>query len=167
MKAKICKVCSLSGIYCDSCEEKVSKGIISSTEIEISKSLYEIEEKFKELKNVSLDIVCEIDEKNVVILITSPISNPLFLATLSKFLSSKIGKNVKVIENTSDMKKLFSQFFAPVRVISITQIWLPGNNYEYSVRISKNDLKKIPADIKKIEHALTNLISSKIRIVSE
>jgi transcription antitermination factor NusA-like protein len=165
MKAKVCKVCALSNIFCSQCSEKFEKGILNSTEIEIAKYLYEIEEKFKEVKNINLEEVSSINNDNLLVIVSSPsLLNPLLVSSLSKYLSNKTGKNVKIVEKAKDVKKFVSQIFYPVKILSLNQVWSPEGSYEYNIRISKEEIIKLTIGIKEMEKVISKLLSTNVRI---
>jgi transcription antitermination factor NusA-like protein len=165
MKAKVCKVCALSNIFCSQCSEKFEKGILNSTEIEIAKYLYEIEEKFKEVKNINLEEVSSINNDNLLVIVSSPsLLNPLLVSSLSKYLSNKTGKNVKIVEKVRDVKKFVSQIFYPVKILSLNQVWSPEGSYEYNIRISKEEIIKLTIGIKEMEKVISKLLSTNVRI---
>jgi transcription antitermination factor NusA-like protein len=165
MKAKVCKVCALSNIFCSQCSEKFEKGILNSTEIEVAKYLYEIEEKFKEVKNINLEEVSSINNDNLLVIVSSPsLLNPLLVSSLSKYLSNKTGKNVKIVEKVKDVKKFVSQIFYPVKILSLNQVWSPEGSYEYNIRISKEEIIKLTIGIKEMEKVISKLLSTNVRI---
>ena len=165
MKAKICKVCALSNIFCSQCLEKFEKGILNPMEVEIAKYLYEVEEKYKEIKNISLEEVSGVANDNLIVVVTSPQTlNPLLVATLSKYLSNKSGKNVKIVEKTKDIKRFISQIFYPAKISSLNQVWLPEGSYEYNIKINKEEALKLNIDIKEIEKVISKFLSTNVRI---
>jgi transcription antitermination factor NusA-like protein len=165
MKAKVCKVCALSNIFCSQCSEKFEKGILNSTEVEVAKYLYEIEEKFKEVKNINLEEVSSINNDNLLVIVSSPsLLNPLLVSSLSKYLSNKTGKNVKIVEKVKDVKKFVAQIFYPVKILSLNQVWSPEGSYEYNIRISKEEIIKLTIGIKEMEKVISKLLSTNVRI---
>jgi len=168
MKARICKVCATSGVYCEQCDIKIKNSIVSPLEINVARYLYEAENKFKELQNVSLDFVGEIGDKTLIVVISSnEFLNPAFLASISKLLSNKVSKNVKIVEKSYDIKKLVNQVLYPARILSVNEVWSPDGTHEYSIRLTPMDVKKLEADIFDIEKLLSDLLSTKVRIVVE
>jgi len=168
MKARICKVCATSGVYCEQCDIKIKNSIVSPLEINVARHLYEAENKFKELQNVSLDFVGEIGDKTLIVVISSnEFLNPVFLASISKLLSNKVSKNVKIVEKSYDIKKLVNQVLYPARILSVNEVWSPDGTHEYSIRLTPMDVKKLEADIFDIEKLLSDLLSTKVRIVVE
>lgn len=165
MKARICKICAESGIFCEQCDYKIKQNIVSSREIEITRHMYEAETKFRELENVQVEYVTEIGNNLVLVLIssTTPLK-PSFLSSLTKFLSEKTGRTIKLIEKTNDIKRMVSQILYPIKVLSINQIWSPDGSNEYSIKVSNFDLRKSAFDLSIIEKFLSDLLQSKTRI---
>jgi hypothetical protein len=165
MKARICKICAESGIFCEQCDYKIKQRIVSMTEVEISRFMYEAESKFKELEYVQIEYVADVGNDLVLILISSPtMLKPSFLASLTKFVSEKSGKMIKIVEKTADIKRLVSQILYPIRVLSINQIWSPDGSYEFSVKVNSQDFKKSSINQSSIERVLTELLQFETRI---
>ncbi|HLI46849.1 MAG TPA: hypothetical protein VKU94_06630 [Geobacterales bacterium] len=168
MKARICKVCATSGVYCEQCEYKIKNSIVSPVEINIARFLYEAEPRFRELQNASLDFVGEIGKNTLIVVLSSnDFFNPAFLSSISKLLSNKISKNVRIVEKSNDVKRLVNQVMYPARVLSVNEVWAPDGTHEYAIRLSGGDAKRLGEDILELEHLLSDLLSSKVRIILE
>ncbi|MDT7892360.1 MAG: hypothetical protein RQ952_06480 [Thermoproteota archaeon] len=168
MKARICKVCALSGVFCEQCEYKVKNSIVNPIEVSIAKYLYESEGKFKELQNVNLELVEEISENHLIVVLSSnEYLNPAFLNAISKLLSNKTMKNVKVVEKSDDYKRFINQLFYPAKVMSINEVWSPDGSHEYAIRLNASEMKKLGNIALNIERILSNLLSSNVRIILE
>jgi transcription antitermination factor NusA-like protein len=77
--------------------------------------------------------------------------------SLSKYLSNKTGKNVKIVEKVKDVKKFVSQIFYPAKILSLNQVWSPAGSYEYNIRISKEETIKLPISIKEMKKVISKL----------
>ncbi len=168
MKSRVCRVCAISRVLCNVCEDNLAKGIISDLEISTAKELYEAESKFKELQDKSLDYVAETENGDVYVFISSQgYLNPSLILSLSDFLSKKMKRNVKIVEKNKDIKHLMSQFFYPYKVLSVNEIWSPDGSHEYTVKLSRVDLKKSLTKLASMERILSNLLSSNVRIITD
>ena len=168
MKARICKVCATSGVYCEQCEYKIKNSIVSPIEISVARFLYEAEPRFRELQNASLDFVGEVGNNTlIVVLSSSEFLNPTFLSSISKLLSNKISKNVRIVEKSYDVKRFVNQVLYPARILSVNEIWTPDGSHEYAVRLSGAEIKRLGESIFELEQILSALLSSRVRIILE
>lgn len=166
MKTRVCRVCALSGVFCEKCEEMINKGEVKDIELSIAKILYEVEGKFKELQNVFLEQVIELNDSELLVLISSSsYLNPSFIANISKFLSEKFMKKVRVVEKSKDVKRLANQILYPIKILSVNEVWSPDGSHEYAIRLSQVDSKRLYNKTDIIEKILSKLLSSNVRIV--
>ncbi len=168
MRARVCRVCAISGVLCNVCDDNLAKGIISDIEISVAKELYEAELSFRELQDISLEYVAEAEDGDVFVFVSSQgYLNPSLLLSLSNLLSKKMKKNVKIVEKSKDIKRLMSQFFYPYKVLSVNEVWSPDGSHEYNVRLTPVDLKRLISKLASMEKILSNLLSSNVRIITD
>ncbi|MEM4934195.1 MAG: transcription elongation factor, partial [Desulfurococcaceae archaeon] len=89
------------------------------------------------------------------------------IATLEKELSSSIGKRVKVVEYTSDLKKLIEQIIAPASLLGVNKIWLPTGEEMINIRISRRDRKYLARSKEQYELLIERISGTKAKIIFE
>ncbi|MEM0044693.1 MAG: transcription elongation factor [Desulfurococcaceae archaeon] len=165
MKYPLDKICIKSGVFCPSCQRKIESGAVTVDDIEVLKALINLEDKLKFLKKGeylrSLSIADE-----VVVLVKNGFEG-VEIATLEKELSSSIGKRVKVVEYTSDLKKLIEQIIAPASLLGVNKIWLPTGEEMINIRISRRDRKYLARSKEQYELLIERISGTKAKIIFE
>ena len=168
MKTPVCFFCAKTGILCAKCQEKLNSGDITQEDVEMSKLLIEREGKYQQLKDCILHRT--VSEGNLVVaLVSCPssrgVANTFWLSKLSRELSQALGKTVKVVEKTSNLKKLLEQIVHPARVIGTSIIWLPDGTSEVTLRIPRSDMRYAPADLQILEKIVRRISGERVHVV--
>ncbi len=167
-KIPICKICAKTGVLCANCNEKLEYGEITQLDIDISNALMELENDFKGLSDINFFkaydighlIVLEVGKGDIAALIGPR-------GKVIKTLQDKFKKTFRVIEKTTNVKKILEDLIAPARAIGINRIFLPTGEVESKARIYKSDQRKMPAPPEVLEDLISNLINERIRITFE
>ncbi len=150
MLAPICAVCLKSDVLCSGCQQKLESGKISDCDIEASRFLYGLEEKFRILQNAKL--VKTLEGNSIVIIAGEGDAAKIVgrQGSVVKLLAKHFNKPIKVIEFSSNIKafvqNLLSPAFAVVNIIYAKE----GEKYKILTkeRISnKEEIENIIKDI--------------------
>lgn len=165
MKYPLDKICIKSGVFCPSCQRKIESGVVAAEDIEVLRALINLEDKLKFLKKgeyvKSLSVTDEL-----VVLVKNGFESAEITA-LEKELSNSIGKKVKVVEYTSDLKKLIEQIIAPASLLGVNKIWLPTGEEVINIRISRRDRKYLARSKEQYELLIERISGTKARIIFE
>ncbi len=165
MKTPVCEADAKSGFLCPACQERLSKGEITDLDVEISRILHKYREQFS-LEPV--EVVKAIDcGKKLVILSDSDAG--LLIGRGGKVaavLAKELGKPVKIIQRTNDLRKMIEELIMPVRVLGINEVFKAGEK-EWRIRIKRSDAPRLPLEMKSIESVLNNLVREKTTIAFE
>ena len=171
MKIPLDHICVKSGVLCPRCQRLVDNRVIEPYEIDIMRTLLDLEEnaEFRFLRTATYQRSIKINNLLVLVLqLSNSFVQPRVLARLDKHLSDLLGIKVRVIDKGSgNIKTLVSQLIAPARVIGINTLWLPDGSIQYIVRIPKSDNRYLPASKEILEDVLGNLIGNNVRIKVE
>lgn len=162
MKYPLDRVCVKSGIFCPSCQRKLDSGEVDYSEIEVIKTLIELEEKNVELRKGVY--VKSYMVNNTTVLILKNGWDRMQLNKIARELGNKLGRRVKIALLTGDQRALVEQLLAPARVLGINVIWLPDGSEQISIRVPSRDKKKI-GKINDWEKIFTKLLGKPTRIV--
>ncbi|MCS7386941.1 MAG: transcription elongation factor NusA [archaeon GB-1867-005] len=167
MKLPICLVCIKSGILCPSCQEKLDRGEITSLDIEIGKHFLELENRFPALKDATFFKAVD-TEKMLIVLVKSDGRSlrPLW-NRISRVLTSKIGKPVRIIEKTASIRQIAEQVLAPARVLGVNIVWLPDGSRENYIRVLKSDLRRLSIGKEQAERVISEFTKETVRILAE
>ena len=165
LKYPLDKICVKSGVFCQSCQRKIESEAMTEEDIEVMRALINLEEKLKFLKKGEYMRSMNLGDELVVLIRNG--FEVAELTTLERELSNIVGKKVKVVEYTNDLKRLIEQIIAPASLLGVNKIWLPTGEEVISVRISRRDRRYL-AKVKEQYEALIEKISgTKAKIVFE
>nr|HDO80655.1 transcription elongation factor NusA [Candidatus Bathyarchaeota archaeon] len=168
MKTPICTFCLKSGVLCSRCQEKVDSGEVSELDIKIARYLTELEERFSSLKDVKF--VKAIESNNLVIIVVGQGDIPNLIGPkgrIIKSLSDELGRKVRVIEESSSLKKIIEDIIAPASLLGVNTVWLPDGTNEKKIRVRQSDSKRLPASTRVLETVINQLTGEKVRFVFE
>ncbi len=162
MKYPLDRICVKSGILCPNCQRKVDTGIVGKYEIPIMKALMELEDEMKELRKGEYVKAYEAD--NMVVIIVKGFDDYEELEKISKRLSGKLRKKVKLVNMVGDRKRLVEQVIAPATLLGLNTLWLPDGREEVIVRVPRREQRLIIGRKMKLEELLTRLLGTNVRI---
>ena len=168
MKANVCRVCAITGILCPSCSKKYAHGVLTDLDIRVAKEMYLLEEKRSEIGKMEMvkayNVKTRSGREAIVVIVRYPsLLDAHFLRSLSKSLSSKLKKPVKIVQDLGEFRKTVSQLVHPARVVSVSTVWLPDGTTEYDVFISRKDLNRMFIDVDSIKRVAKNLTGRYVR----
>jgi len=160
-------VCIKSGILCPSCQEKLDRGEITPLDIEVGKHLLELENKYPALKDATFFKAVD-TEKMLIVLVKSDGRSlrPLW-NRISKVMSNKIGKPVRIIEKTASIRQIAEQVLAPARVLGVNIVWLPDGSRENYIRVPRSDLRRLSIRKEQAEKVISEFTKETVRIIAE
>lgn len=165
MKIPICEICAKSTALCSGCEEKLKAGRLSELDVKISRLL----EKLAETHNMQgADFYKAVDLDKLVLVLTKGDVGVLIgkEGRVVSEISNAVGKKVRIAEVSGDMRKTVSDVLVPVRVLGINTIFGDGKQ-KYRVRLPRNEMRQLPADVKTLEKALGQLFDAEVMIAFE
>ncbi|MFX1285124.1 MAG: hypothetical protein ACFFB5_15800 [Promethearchaeota archaeon] len=120
----ICNFCAKTGVLCKKCKQKLRKGKFTQLDVDVSKAFAKAEQRFpKQLQNVTLDRAHRLNGS--IVLLTRNGNNILENEDLKHFIEDEIRKPIEIVERKSDTRKTFADFFAPLDILEIDQIFAP------------------------------------------
>lgn len=135
MKLPLCNVCVTSGILCNACQAKLDSGEMTDEDIKIARVL---KKEFADEKNVkNAEIKRIVSTKSLVLIVCSKDSGPALIGkggTIVKRLGQELGKNVRVVEESDDMRTFLQNIIFPVPVISLNVLYA-NSGEKYRIRV--------------------------------
>ncbi len=126
MKAPICEVCLNSDILCMACKKKLDEGKVTENDIKVSKIVNEIAKTFKPLDGIEIKKV--IEGKNISVIVCKKGDGPRLVGkdgVMIKKLSKLLGKPLRVVEESEDVKEFVQNLIQPIPVIGLNIIYKP------------------------------------------
>ena len=165
MRTELCQFCLRSGILCSKCREKVRKGEITETDLKIARLLLSLEEKYPPLQDVYFHKAVEADGILAILVERGDVAKMLsYGGKITKILSQKTGKKIRVLEYNSDERKFLEDLFAPLNIITINKIWLPDGTTETRVILKKKGRGKPRINIDAIKEIAKKIQGMTLRV---
>ncbi|NAZ26528.1 MAG: transcription elongation factor [Thermogladius sp.] len=165
MKYPLDRICVKSGVLCPNCQRKVDSGEVSREEIPVMKALMELEEEMKELRKGNY--VKSFDFGDEVIVILRGEWEKSEIDIISKELSAKLSKNVKILLEGEGVKKLMEQLLYPASILGINTLWLPDGSEQMVIRLSKRDRRYLRGKVEKYKRFISAIVGKNIEISFE
>ena len=161
-----CKTCVHSGFLCSSCQDKLDEGELTEFELDLAKSLVELEEtdpKFAFLKDVSF--YKAIDYADVVILVMGSKDKRRITQALIDWIKETFEiESIILIEKTMDPRSVVESLIAPSKVLSLNEIFLATGDVQFRAIVPKEDKDKILFTQEELEELILELTGNITRI---
>lgn len=161
MKYPLDKICVKSGIFCSSCQRKLDSGDVGREEVDVIKTIIELEDNYPEFRRGEYIKSYIVNATVIILLRNSWEVNEI--NKLTRALSSKLNKKVKIIQSTSDYRLVIEQILSPIHIIGINRVWLPDGTEQFSITISRRDRKRLE-NTSEWEKLFTKLLGKPTRI---
>jgi transcription antitermination factor NusA-like protein len=161
LKTPICTFDAKTGILCNMCENKLSSGQFTKSDVDSSIIITKLAQKNTEIDKMTLISSKEIDDEVILIFKSSDVRIIRSNAKLFEAIQKSFKKNVWIVESDSNDRRFLENLFYPARIDNINFIWLPDGHKLTRVVMDKKinhvkektleNIKKISLSLKKIE----------------
>ncbi|MEB2792583.1 MAG: hypothetical protein LRS41_00800 [Caldisphaeraceae archaeon] len=159
MRIPLDKICVKSGILCDNCQMKIDKGLYEKWEVDVMKSLLELEDKYKkETKDLSYKKSIIFDSVLYVIMKNIKGGRREIERYLEKELKNLGIKKVVLVEYAENPKELIYNILDPVKIDNVSIYYSPDGSIYYIVEVpsyEKGRLRDKEDAVKRIFKVLT------------
>jgi transcription antitermination factor NusA-like protein len=156
------RICIKSGVFCSHCQQKIESEVVERGELEVLKALVNLEDKLKFLRRG--EYVKSILVGDDVYLFVKNGFDSTELNTLEQELSRELGRRVRVVEYTHDLRSLVEQILYPATIIGINRVWLPDGTEILSVRVSRRDKRHLASLKEQVELLIEKISGVKTRL---
>ncbi|HOP08881.1 MAG TPA: transcription elongation factor NusA [Candidatus Methanofastidiosa archaeon] len=164
MRTPICEICLKSGILCPGCQEKLASGEISQLDVDMSKLLYRIVNQYNVPKDFRFVKAYEFEDLIVLIVGKDDVGAIVGKGgKILKILQKEFHNKIRVIEDTNDIRKMAEDLLFPARIVGVNIIFLPEGKRK-RIRISQEDTKRLPIELKAAEGIIKALTGEDITI---
>jgi len=125
------------------------------------KLLLELEKRFPRLQKAGYVKAVDGKETIFVVLREGSLRDLQFkdLAALRRILSEKLGKHVRLVEDSGDVIRFIEGVITPARIVAVNKIWLPDGSEEMrvilddrrSLKVGVNSLVEVVKEVKGIK----------------
>jgi transcription antitermination factor NusA-like protein len=161
LKTPICTFDAKTGILCNMCENKLSSGQFTKSDVDSSIIITKLAQKNTEIDKMTLISSKEIDDEVILVFKSSDVRIIRSNAKLFEAIQKSFKKNVWIVESDSNDRRFLENLFYPARIDNINFIWLPDGHKLTRVVMDKKinhvkektleNIKKISLSLKKIE----------------
>ncbi len=165
MKTPICDACARGEALCSICQAKLSGGKITKLDIDVAQILC----KINETHNLSASSFSRALDLGRVALILTDGEPGLLIGrggSVVSALSAALGKKVRIVQFSGDLKKSIADIIAPARLLGINSVFVAGGE-KLKVRIPRADLRDLPVHIETLEPILQNWLGKPVELVFE
>ncbi len=150
------------GLLCPADQKKLDEGKITELDVEASRILYKLLEKGKD-EPLNIEFKKALDINGLVVLLFAGDVAPIIGegGKNVKTLRNELGKDIRVVEDTNDIKKLASDLMYPVDVKRVSTVFKPNGEKIHKVVIHEENKKKLPTTLDQLEKILRNLLEDK------
>lgn len=169
LQSKICTVDLKSGILCPKCEKRVKSGEISKLDLEVARTLLNMEGKYPALQKVFFHKAIESGNTLVILVSKGDVQKILSYGgrILKEIAERTKKKKIRILASNEETRRFLEDLFAPASILTINKIWLPDGSTETKVVIPKKDEKKIPINIDALKELAKSIRNITLRIEFE
>ncbi|WP_069807563.1 transcription elongation factor NusA [Vulcanisaeta thermophila] len=166
MRIPFCTFCVKTRVFCSKCQSLLDSGEYSMLDVDVSDALLEISsgKLGEELKDVEYVKSYEIGNLLIVVLKGIKSLPRVVIQQLEHELERRFDKRVKVVEKGVNINELATQLASPARILTVSTSWLPDGTTETVVRISRQELKRLPFRPSELAKVLSQISGSNIRV---
>ncbi len=167
MRMPICDTCLKSNTLCEVCNEKLKKEEITNLDIELARTLYNINRNYN-LGDITFKKSVESDGLIVMIVGKGDVGSVIGKGgKIVRILRRKFNKRIRVIGDTDDLKNLVDELIYPARISGIDIVYPVSGEIINRIRIDKISKDKMPAEISIIENVIRKITKKNIKTVFE
>ncbi len=165
MKTPICDSCAWSEELCPDCRHNLASGRISPLDVEVSQILHKINEKH----NISAASFCKAVSLGEAVFVFTEGEVGLLIGREGKVvsaLSSALGRRVRIVQKSPDVKKAIADLIAPARLLGINSVWTAGKEI-VRLRIAKEEKDRIALKEETLAEIAGSFIGKPVQIAYE
>lgn len=151
MKLPICSFDAKTGVLCPKCEEKLAKGIISKTDVEVSMKLVKLASDHPSLDKITLKRAIDLGDAMVLVLGSGDLARLREERGLYSALRRSLGKRVWAVEEDASDRRMLEDLVYPAKIASMNIIWLPDGTKLTKAVIPGRRTERFPVDLDQVE----------------
>ena len=156
-----------SGILCARCQSKIKSGEVSDADINVSRVLLKLEDKYPSLQDVTLHNAYDMGNVLAIVIGNGEMPNVLGQGgRIVREISDTVRKKVRILEKSGDTRKFLEDLFVPVTITTINKIWLPDGSIETRVILSGRS-RRLPIKTKVLKELAKRVRGVTLRVAFE
>ncbi|MFH1095840.1 MAG: hypothetical protein V1728_06500 [Candidatus Micrarchaeota archaeon] len=165
MKTPICDSCAWSEELCPQCRHNLASGRISRLDVEVSQILHKINEKH----NISAASFCKAVPMGEAVFVFTEGEVGLLIGREGKVVSAlslALGRRVRIVQKSPDVKKAITDLIAPARLLGINTTWTAGTE-TVRLRLAKEERGRIALKDETLAEVAGSFIGKPVQIIYE
>jgi transcription antitermination factor NusA-like protein len=165
MKTPICDICLKSDILCTACSGKVEKGIVKEDDVESLRKLKALSARIKPLEGIRIKRI--VSTADLMLLMCHKGDAGRIIGKggiIVKNLARAMNKNVRVMEETNDVKTFLEMLVFPVQVLSVGRVFRDSGDIT-RMRVPSGSM--LPLSGETIKDAFMHVFGQEVDIVFE
>ena len=143
-----------NAVLCPQCESKVESGQLTKADVDASIKLAKLAKTNSDIDKFSLFSCREALGDFVLYLSRIDIDTIRKSRTIYRTLQNEFSGKIWIVESEANDRKFIEDLFFPIRILSISVVWVPGGIQKTKVIISGKWSKRFPIDTKQV----TNIV---------
>ena len=124
MKAGICGICLNSDMLCMACKKKLDEGNVTESYVRMARAVNGLSKTFRQMEGVTINRVVEGKDMAVIVCGKGDRSRMIGReGMIINRLSKAVGKNVRVVEETNDVKEFVQGLISPVTLVGMNVVY--------------------------------------------
>jgi transcription antitermination factor NusA-like protein len=133
-------------MLCRKCQDRFEKGLVSETDIEVSKAILKLSESIKSLRDITLKRAVRTPSMIVIVCEKGDAARIIGKEGLTvKKLEKALGKTIKIIEGGSGINEFIADLLHPLQVEAVNVVYKPEGEV-LRVLTGRGPAGRIPAD---------------------
>ncbi|MDG6920529.1 MAG: transcription elongation factor NusA [Nitrososphaerota archaeon] len=154
LKLPICAFDAKTGILCGNCESRLAKGEISKADVEASKAVASLADRFPELAKVTLKRASEAKGSYVVEFEQSDMAALRANPQLHEGLEAALKGKVYLVGAGVSDRQFLEEVFYPAKVLTVNTVWLQDGGKKTKVVVPAKRSERRIGDFDKLRDAV-------------
>ncbi len=164
MKLPVCEKDIESRDLCGECSEKLRKGKITQTDIELSRILHKLTKKGTIRNCPDLITTKQIEEKQVLSLVEGDPANLIGKGgRIIRLISEELGKEVRIVKN-GNILEMTNDLITPAKTYGVNTLYRTTGEKKKRITVPREMKNKINMDPKKAEESIKKLKGEKYEL---
>lgn len=165
MKTPICDICLKSDILCPACSGKVEKGIVKEDDVKSLRKLKSLSASIKPLEGIRIKKIVSTADLMLLMCHKGDASRIIGKGgTMINNLTRAMNKEVRVMEETNNVKTFLEMLVFPVQVLSVDRVLRDSGDI---IRMKVPSGSRLPLSGATIKDAFMHVFDQEVDIVFE
>jgi len=166
MQTPICEVCLKSDILCGACQDKLTTGKISQSDVELSRYLYGLSDKVRSIKDIK---ILRVIDCGTLMIVTGRGDAAKLVGkggVIVKKIAKDFKKSIRILEEAPSFKDFVEELISPAPIKGINTLYREEQEV-YRIRIPLMQRNQVVITPESFSQLISNFYNLKAEIVFE